>query len=195
MRANQERLEEDLVSAVQTRDKALTENTDLLSLCQGQRNTIGTLTDQLERCVCACIHVNLYLKWCSGSETLQHSFQIQDSWRETLCREGETKVSTRGCSRGESQAGQGEWSLLNHCSGYGMAVVDVLFQECDNLTKENAMLSGHQNLRQKIQYHAATKMENNKLKEVRTSVKHCQCKSCILYRTYVQMIMPQYTYR
>ena len=39
-------------------------------------------------------------------------------------------------------------------------------QECENLTKENAAITGHQNLRQKIQYHAATKLENTKLKEV-----------------------------
>ena len=40
-------------------------------------------------------------------------------------------------------------------------------QECDNLTKENATITGHRNIRQKIQYHAAVKMENSKLKEVR----------------------------
>ena len=39
-------------------------------------------------------------------------------------------------------------------------------QECANLAKENAAISGHQNLRQKIHYHASTKLENSKLKEV-----------------------------
>ena len=33
--------------------------------------------------------------------------------------------------------------------------------------KENAAITGHQNIRQKIQYHAAVKIENAKLKEVR----------------------------
>jgi len=42
-------------------------------------------------------------------------------------------------------------------------------QECENLAKENAIITGHHNLRQKIQFHAATKIENNKLKEVRMS--------------------------
>ena len=42
----------------------------------------------------------------------------------------------------------------------------MYMQECENLTKENAAITGHQNLRQKIQYHAATKLENTKLKEV-----------------------------
>ena len=41
-------------------------------------------------------------------------------------------------------------------------------QECENLAKENALITGHHNLRQRIQYHAATKMENTKLKEVST---------------------------
>ena len=45
-------------------------------------------------------------------------------------------------------------------------------QECESLAKENAVITGHQNLRQKIQFHAATKLENNKLKEVGTPL--CQ---------------------
>lgn len=40
-----------------------------------------------------------------------------------------------------------------------------LVKECENLARENAQITGHHNLRQRIQYHAATKMENNKLKE------------------------------
>jgi chromosome segregation ATPase len=40
-----------------------------------------------------------------------------------------------------------------------------LAKECANLAKENAAISGHQNLRQKIHYHATTKLENSRLKE------------------------------
>ncbi|KAL5466847.1 hypothetical protein EMCRGX_G030998 [Ephydatia muelleri] len=40
-----------------------------------------------------------------------------------------------------------------------------LSKQCENLAKENAAITGHHNLRQRIQYHAQTKMENNKLKE------------------------------
>ena len=43
----------------------------------------------------------------------------------------------------------------------------MYIQECENLARENAAISGHQNLRQKIHYHASTKLENSKLKEVR----------------------------
>ncbi len=42
----------------------------------------------------------------------------------------------------------------------------VITQECEKLAKENAVISGHQNIRQKIQYHATVKIENNKLREV-----------------------------
>eukprot|EP00731_Ephydatia_muelleri_P026913 Em0018g1013a len=41
----------------------------------------------------------------------------------------------------------------------------VAIKQCENLAKENAAITGHHNLRQRIQYHAQTKMENNKLKE------------------------------
>lgn len=70
----------------------------------------------------------------------------------------------------------GRWpaDLIMFCRPHLMDVNDsrvlvcvcVCVQECENLTKENAAITGHQNLRQKIQYHAATKHENTKLKEV-----------------------------
>ena len=45
-----------------------------------------------------------------------------------------------------------------------------IFQECEKLAKENAAITGHQNVRQRIQYHATVKVENAKLKEVRAFV-------------------------
>ena len=41
-----------------------------------------------------------------------------------------------------------------------------IVQECEKLARENAAITGHHNIRQRIQYHATVKVENAKLKEV-----------------------------
>jgi len=55
--------------------------------------------------------------------------------------------------------------FIGMCSSFSCSLCPFT-QECESLAKENAIITGHHNLRQKIQFHAATKIENNKLKEV-----------------------------
>lgn len=46
-------------------------------------------------------------------------------------------------------------------------MVDTLSKENQEIVKENAQLSGHRNLKQKIQFHAKLKMDYHKLMSVR----------------------------
>ena len=75
---------------------------------------------------------------------------------------------SEGEGDGESEGGARCWptDLIMLYRPHLNDSCSCLMQECENLTKENAAITGHQNLRQKIQYHAATKLENTKLKEV-----------------------------
>ena len=100
--------------------------------------------------------------------------------REGLSEDkGEGSVRGRvrkGLGEGEDEGGAQCWPvdlimlyrphLINVNDSCSTCLFCMYMQECENLTKENAAITGHQNLRQKIQYHAATKLENTKLKEV-----------------------------
>ena len=58
----------------------------------------------------------------------------------------------------------------------GLLIPYCVAQECADLVKENAMVSGHQNIRQRIHFHANLKMEYHKTLEVSISfLKHKLC--------------------
>ena len=141
----QQRLQTDYQAAVEARDQVQRERASLQRSLDEATSSVTSLSDQLGRY--KTIEQRLF------DETQSYQSQLE------ALKEEKSKLAKVPCTV------TSPLSLpISHLIVCLLTVSHM--QECANLAKENAAISGHQNLRQKIHYHATTKLENSRLKEV-----------------------------